>query len=186
MRLIRHLFAVATFAASGAVWAGPVFSLLTIPPVNSFTKSNDGVSGLFKATVSGDIALGTSAGGNFSLSNGGLFFGNGTVLEFTLKLDTSLFLTSIAGSAVDGDTFDITGPGVSSPGNSAGASLIGGPLLLQAGVDYTFSTLPAVTGQGSTLTSMTFERAPAVVPEPPALALLVAALGAAALTRRRS
>jgi hypothetical protein len=150
--------------------------LLSAPDVAStFTLTDDGITGTFTTVLSGNSGS-TTPGGLFLNSGSGVGFGNGEVLEFTLSFDADVQVTAVLGTVFDSDTFDITGPGVSSLGNTGSQPLVGGPLSFAAGVDYLFSTAPAVNGQGTTLTAIEFTAAE-VVPLPASVLFLLAGIG---------
>lgn len=126
---------------------------------NTFTKSDDGLTAVFTVMQSG--APGAAApGGSFTPTSLGFAFGAGHVLEFAMTVTVTARLARMDGLVLGDDTFNITGPGVDSVGNRLGEAMVGDPLILRKGAVYMFSTLPAVAGQGSIVSSMTLVSTP--------------------------
>lgn len=115
--------------------------------------------------------------------------GGGSTLQFTLSSNVDMILDTFDGSGnagVSPPIFDVTGPGVSSVGNtvpivSATSPFNGGPLSLQANDLYTFS----VTNGGALTQGFLRSFGVTVIPEPSSATLVFVASLAGCLTRRR-
>ncbi|MEM7252028.1 MAG: VPLPA-CTERM sorting domain-containing protein [Pseudomonadota bacterium] len=124
--------------------------------------------------------------------NNGLHLGGGggSTLEFTVTPSTDVILNSYStvssGFFLGTPTLDITGPGVSSLGNSlAGGNpsnaLTGGPLSLEAGETYLFD----VQGTGASVQTFISEFDITPVPLPAAAWMLAGAMLSLVAVRRR-
>ena len=152
-------FLAAAIMAFGLDASAATFDFSTGAVGSTFTKTDAGITAVFTATLSGGPS-GTVAGGSFVDVGPGFVFGPPFLLEFTMVVDQTISLSAIDGVSVGGDTFAITGPGVSTSGLMVGQPLIGGPIVLLADGIYTLSTLPAISGEGSYITAMRFATAP--------------------------
>lgn len=118
--------------------------------------------------------------------------GGGSTIEFTFQSDQDVTLSSYSTDTTPllflGDpTFDVTGAGVSSVGNSLAqgnpANLFSdGPLVLDADELYTFEIQNGGAAAQAFISSITFTTT--AVPEPSGIALL-GGIGLAILGRRR-
>lgn len=182
-------------------------------PIIQFTETVDGVVFDFQTTGQfrnvGTWGNGTTAvSPPWALTFGG---GGGNASSFTLTASVDVILNSFLGFAQQFNTgaiFDVTGGSVSSVGNqfstaaflSLGTpvadSFVGGPLALEAGVTYSFTTTNAGVSTQSHLTGLDFTKVNqgggggggggAVIPLPAGLPLLLTGLAGFALLRRRS
>jgi hypothetical protein len=172
-------------------------------PIVEFTETVAGVdfdfqaAGQFRAV--GTWGNGTSAAqGPWALTFGG---GGGNTTSFTLTASEDVILESFSGFAqqfITGAIFDVTGGTVSSTGNQFSTSaflatgtpvtdlFVGGPLYLDAGVTYSFTTTNAGAATQSHMTSLEFTKVDTtVVPLPAGLPLLLTGIVGIALLRRR-
>jgi hypothetical protein len=177
-------------------------------PIEEFVETVDGVDFTFSAKpVNGQFRnVGPWGNGTtnttapWGLSFGG---GGGNTATFTLTASQDVTLNAFLGFAQQFNTgaiFDVTGTGVSSAGNAfstAGTlasgtpvseSFVGGALSLTAGEVYTFTTTNAGAATLSHLTGIDFTKvsAPANVPLPAGLPLLVGGFGVLAWMRRKA
>jgi len=126
-------------------------------------------------------------GGNF-LASSGLVVGSGGLPEFfDVSFDQDIELISYTTNFNAGTlTFDITGSGVSSLGNTlASADFVGQPLSIQAGQTYHVQANFAGTGNITRFLTWNLDDAPASVPAPTTLLLLLTGLASGAWLRRR-
>ena len=171
-------------------------------PIKQFSETVDGV--VFDFQAGGQFrAVGTWGDGSFSTGPFALTFGGGggNTANFDLTVSQDVILNSFSGFAqrfVTGAIFDVTGGSVSSVGNQFSTSaflatgtpvadtFVGGPLTLEAGVLYSFTTTNAGAATQSYLTGLDFTKvSAAVIPLPAGLPLLLSGLIGFAILRRR-
>jgi len=173
-------------------------------PINGFQETADGVT--FTIATSGQLRnIGpwlTIIDPAFpALTFGG---GSGNASVFTLSASADVMLNAFLGFAQQFNTgaiFDVTGAGVASTGNSFSTegflgsgiasvkSFAGGPLNLQAGEVYTFTTTNAGSATQSHMTGLEFTKTQGVgatIPLPAGFPLLLSGLvGLGAMRLRR-
>ncbi len=155
-----------------------------------FTETASGVEFTFTATenLTGEAQFNNLATPGFGIQLGG---GNQSVIEFTLASSASVMLNSYStvsnGFFLNPPTFNITGDGVASSGNTlvediAVNPFAGGPLLFEAGTIYTFDIENTGLAVQAFLGGIEFT----VVPLPaPALLLATGVLALLARQRQR-
>ena len=177
-----------------------VFPGGALGPITAFDETSSGVT--FHFSTTGQFReVGTWGNGMFNSPPFALQFGGGGLnpQSFVLSVDADVQLESFSGLAQIFNTnpiFDVTGPGVSSLGNtfsSAGflatatpvvESFAGGPLNLTANTPYSFVVGNAGTVTTGFLTGLNFTPSntggtvnPPTVPVPPAALLILAGFG---------
>ena len=204
--MLRHFcfglfFIAATFSTNVAHaqsvinFSDGVFTTLTNSGINDapvdFTETVDGVTFTLESTLN---LVGTERFLNLTSPSNGLQVGGGggSTIEFTFQSDQDVTLSSYSTDITPllflGDpTFDVTGAGVSSVGNSLArgnpANLFSdGPLVLDADELYTFEIQNGGAAAQAFISSITFTTT--AVPEPSGIALL-GGIGLAILSRRR-
>lgn len=173
-------------------------------PINGFQEAVDGVT--FTFATSGQFRnigpwLSIIDPAFPALTFGG---GSGNASVFTISASADVMLDAFLGFAQQFNTgaiFDVTGAGVTSTGNSfstdgflgsgtpVATNFVGGPLSLQAGAVYTFTTTNFGSVTQSHMTGLEFTKTQGVgatIPLPAGLPLLLSGLaGLAALRWRR-
>ncbi len=209
----NHLLAGALLLGTPAIQAGtidftdnsfaatPTYAFGGTGPILAFAESVDGAvlafaGGQFRAL--GPWGNGSFADGVYSLQFGG---GAGNTANFTLIPSIDVFLNSYTGlGGASGNInaiFDITGLGVNSIGNTfvtqgfdgnAGETnpFAGGPLLLQAGETYSFTTTNASSNTIGRFYSFDVEAATGQIPLPAGLPLFLTGLGLLVQVKRKT
>ncbi len=155
-----------------------------------FTETVDGVTFTLESTLN---LVGTERFLNLTSPSNGLQVGGGggSTLIFTLESDQDVTLSSYStdtsGGFLNPPTFDVTGAGVNSAGNSLDQGnpsnlFNGGPLLLEADELYTFNIQNGGAASQAFISSITFTAT--AVPEPSGV-LLLSGIGLAMFGRRR-